>query len=136
LPAPQPVSEKRKRGGYSPPSAGKPVVDADEEETGTKMEIARGGRADRRAQQTSVVSIKEYGSIAVYIRRMAICDSDKDLLPSWARFVRGVIDCPALQPTASRESVHQDDVFESVRQVLAEQLGNGLRKLGIDPDAV
>jgi molecular chaperone HtpG len=77
----------------------------------------------------SVVSIKEYGTVAVYIRRMAICDTDKDLLPSWARFVRGVIDCPLLQPTASREAVHQDDAFESVRQVLAEQLSNGLRQL-------
>lgn len=74
----------------------------------------------------SVASIKEYGSVAVYIRGMSICDDDKGLLPSWARFVRGVIDCPALQPTASREAVHQDDAFEGVRQVLADQLGRGL----------
>src|SRR5262249_46294520 len=66
----------------------------------------------------SVVSIKEYGTVAVYIRRMAICEADKDLLPPWARFVRGVIDGPALQPTASREAVHQDDSYEAVRQVL------------------
>jgi molecular chaperone HtpG len=77
----------------------------------------------------SVVSIKEYGTVAVYIRRMAICDADKELLPGWARFVRGVVDCPALQPTASREAVHQDDAFEAVRQVLADQLGDGLRRL-------
>jgi molecular chaperone HtpG len=77
----------------------------------------------------SVVSVKEYGTLAVYIRRMAICEADKDLLPPWARFVRGVIDCPALQPTASRESVHQDDAFEAARRVLAEQLGAGLRDL-------
>jgi molecular chaperone HtpG len=78
---------------------------------------------------SSVVSVKEYGTMAVYIRRMAICDADHDLLPPWARFVRGVIDCPALQPTASREAVHQDDAFEAVRQMLAEQLGNGLRAI-------
>ncbi len=84
----------------------------------------------------SVASIKEYGNLAVYIRGMAICDADKDLLPPWARFVRGVIDCPALQPTASREAVHQDDAFESVRRVLADQLGRGLRKLqACDPEA-
>ena len=77
----------------------------------------------------SVISIKEYGTVAVYIRRMAICDADKDLLPPWARFVRGVIDCPALQPTASREAVHQDDAFEAVRHVLADQLSGGLRGL-------
>ena len=79
----------------------------------------------------SVASVKEYGTVAVSIRRMAICDTDKDLLPSWARFVRGVIDCPALQPTASREAVHQDDAFEAVRQVLAEQLGDGLRSVAL-----
>ncbi|HVT79888.1 MAG TPA: ATP-binding protein [Phycisphaerae bacterium] len=77
----------------------------------------------------SVVSVKEYGTAAVYIRHMAICDADKDLLPDWARFVRGVIDCPALQPTASREAVHQDDAFEALRQILAEQLGAGLRRI-------
>src|SRR5262249_49219799 len=52
-----------------------------------------------------------------------------DLLPRWARFVRGVIDCPVLQPTASREAVHQDDSFEAVRQVLADQLASGLRQI-------
>jgi molecular chaperone HtpG len=81
------------------------------------------------APAESVVSLKEYGTVAVYIRRMAICDADKDLLPPWARFIRGVIDCPVLQPTASREAVHQDDAFDMVRQVLADQLSGGLRHL-------
>jgi molecular chaperone HtpG len=77
----------------------------------------------------SIASIKEYGTVAVYIRQMAICDADTDLLPVWARFIRGVIDCPALQPTASREAVHQDDSFEAVRQVVTDQLADGLHKL-------
>ncbi len=84
----------------------------------------------------SVASIHEYGSVAVYIRGMSICDEDRDLLPPWARFVRGVIDTPALQPTASREAVHRDDSFEEVRRVIADQLGRGIRQLaGRDPDA-
>jgi molecular chaperone HtpG len=77
----------------------------------------------------STVSVKEYGTLAVFIRHMAICNAEKDLLPSWARFVSGVIDSPALQPTASREAVHQDDAFEALRRVIADQLGNGLRQL-------
>ena len=77
----------------------------------------------------SVASIREYGDVAVYIRGMAICDENKNLLPDWARFLRGVIDCPALQPTASREAVHQDDSFESVRQTLAAQLAQGIGNL-------
>jgi molecular chaperone HtpG len=80
----------------------------------------------------SVASVREYGDLTVYIRRMFICDRERDLLPAWARFVRGVIDCPVLQPTASREGIHQDESFESVRQVLEEQLGDGLRELAHD----
>jgi molecular chaperone HtpG len=77
----------------------------------------------------SVVSVREYGDLHVYIRRMFICDNEQHLLPPWARFVRGVIDCPVLQPTASREGIHQDDSFVSVRQVIADQLSRGLRDL-------
>jgi molecular chaperone HtpG len=37
-----------------------------------------------------------------------------------------------LQPTASRESIHQDENFELVRQSIEEQLGEGLRQLAED----
>jgi molecular chaperone HtpG len=77
----------------------------------------------------SVASVHEYGDLRVYIRRMFICDRERDLLPPWARFVRGVIDCPALQPTASREGIHQDENFASVQEVLEEQLSQDLRRL-------
>ena len=70
----------------------------------------------------SVVSVREYGTLRVYIRRMFICNSDRDLLPAWARFVSGVIDCPFLQPTASREDVHHDENYTLVRQALEAQL--------------
>ncbi len=84
----------------------------------------------------SVASIKEYGTVAVYIRGMTICDEDKGLLPAWARFVRAVIDCPALQPTASREAVHQDDAFAATRRVIEDQLSRGLRDLAARQPAV
>jgi molecular chaperone HtpG len=77
----------------------------------------------------SVASVREYGDLNVYIRRMFICERERDLLPQWARFVRGVIECPLLQPTASREGIHQDENFELVRQALEGQLGRGLQAL-------
>jgi molecular chaperone HtpG len=77
----------------------------------------------------SVISVQEYGDLRVYIRRMFICEGEKDLLPKWARFVRGVIDCSFIQPTASRESVHQDDNFLFVQQALETQLGDALRDI-------
>ncbi|MFO0928286.1 MAG: ATP-binding protein [Gemmataceae bacterium] len=80
----------------------------------------------------SVASVREYGDLHVYIRRMFICERERDLLPPWARFIRGVVECPLLQPTASREGIHQDDNFELVRQALEEQLGQALQVLARD----
>jgi molecular chaperone HtpG len=77
----------------------------------------------------SVASVREFGDLTVFIRRMFICEHERDLLPPWARFVRGVIECPILQPTASREDIHQDENFELVRQAVEDQLGKGLREL-------
>jgi molecular chaperone HtpG len=83
----------------------------------------------------SVVSVREYGDLSIYIRRMFICERERDLLPAWARFVRGVVECPLLQPTASREGIHQDENFDLVRQAIEEQLGEGLRDLARDDPA-
>ncbi len=80
----------------------------------------------------SLASIREWGDLTVFIRRMFICEQDRDLLPSWARFVRGVIDCPDLQPTASREEVQRDDAYTYVQQALEEQLIAGLRRIAQD----
>lgn len=77
----------------------------------------------------SVASLREYGDMTVYIRRMFIRSGEKHLLPPWARFVRGVIDCPDLQPTASREDVHQDAAFEACQRAIEEQLSSGLKRI-------
>ena len=84
----------------------------------------------------SVASIKEFGDLSVYIRRMFICDNERKLLPTWAKFVRGVIECPMLQPTASREDLHQDESFEFVRQALEQQLLHALSELAKNEAAV
>jgi molecular chaperone HtpG len=77
----------------------------------------------------SVASVREFGDLRVYIRAMFICDDEDELLPSWARFVRGVIDCPYLQPTASRESVRKDETFFEVQAALQQQLGRALQDI-------
>ncbi|MEO0561034.1 MAG: ATP-binding protein [Chloroflexota bacterium] len=77
----------------------------------------------------SVVSLQEYGDLSIYIRRMFICDDHRSLMPAWARFVRGVIDCPHLQPTASREDIRQEDMFNFVRQAIEEQLTTALKNI-------
>jgi molecular chaperone HtpG len=55
--------------------------------------------------------------IDVHISRIFVC-SEKKLLPSWACFIKGVIDSPSLEPTVSRESVIYNSTFEKVSVIL------------------
>ncbi len=84
----------------------------------------------------SIASIHEYGDVNVYIRHMFITEGERDLLPPWARFVRGVIECPALQPTASREGLHQDDTFTAIQRAVEEQLGEALHHIALEQPAL
>lgn len=70
----------------------------------------------------SIISLQEYGEVTVYVRHMLITERERDLLPDWARFVSGVIDCPLLNPTASRETLRHDEIYEAVRAGIARQL--------------
>jgi molecular chaperone HtpG len=60
----------------------------------------------------------------VYLKQMLLSESVEGLLPSWAFFVRCVIDTTELRPTASREALYNDTLLEQVR----ETLGSGLRR--------
>ncbi len=82
--------------------------------------------------QRSIASIHEYGDLSVYIRRMFICDNHSTLMPPWARFMRGVVECPILQPTASRENVHENEYFFAVQQALLSQIKRSLIRLVIE----
>ena len=83
----------------------------------------------------SVVSVKEYGDVTVYIRRMFITEDERDLLPRWAKFVRGVVESPILHPTVSREQVRRDDTFYRVQGVIEQQLITSFQKLAADDPA-
>lgn len=85
---------------------------------------------------SSFASLAEHGEAAVFIRRMMVTPSERELLPRWARFVRGLVDCPALSPTASREQVRRDAAFTAVQRAIEDQLLEGIRELARDrPEA-
>ncbi|WP_436714590.1 ATP-binding protein [Roseiconus lacunae] len=77
----------------------------------------------------STVSLNEFGDATVYIRNMFITDSNRSLLPNWAKFIRGYLESPMLQPTASREDIHEDENFELVCEAIEQQLLQGIREL-------
>jgi molecular chaperone HtpG len=64
----------------------------------------------------------------VYLGGMLLAERVDDLLPEWAFFVRCVVNTTGLHPTASRESLIQDDALEETRA----ELGAALRRWIVD----
>lgn len=61
------------------------------------------------------------GVIDIFIKRTFIKENDTSLLPQWAKFVRGVIDSPDLQPTASRDNIKINDLcFDYLKEELGK----------------
>lgn len=58
----------------------------------------------------------------VYLKGMLLSEEATGLLPDWAFFVRCVVNVDGLRPTASRESLYEDDALEAARAALGETL--------------
>ncbi len=72
-----------------------------------------------------------YGSsdnrhMAVFVRGMMLDDDARELLPYWAGFIGGVIESDRLTPTASREDLQHDGVYQATKDALAEAVISGL----------
>ncbi|MBL8814769.1 MAG: ATP-binding protein [Planctomyces sp.] len=68
-------------------------------------------------------------TVAVTVRRMVISRRIRDLIPSWASFVRGVLELEGCNPTASREDLVRDESFRTIQIALNEYLYDHLERL-------
>lgn len=74
------------------------------------------------------VGITSQPGLRVYVRRMLIVERERAMLPKHS-LVNGVVDCPALQPTASREAIVRDDTYDLVCRAIEEQIAMEFRRL-------
>ncbi|MCF3962530.1 HSP90 family protein [Streptomyces fuscigenes] len=58
----------------------------------------------------------------VHVKGMLLSEQAHEILPEWAFFVRCVVDAEGLRPTASRESLYEDDMLAAVTEALADRL--------------
>ncbi len=69
------------------------------------------------------------GLVDLFQARMCVRPNDRELLPEWAPFVRGLVDCPDLQPTAARDNVLRDSVYHALREALGKTIVAALLEL-------
>jgi len=72
--------------------------------------------------------------VKLYVKRVFITDDDRELLPSYLRFVRGVIDSEDLPLNVSREILQQNRILETIKTQSVKKLLNEFKKLGEDAD--
>ncbi|MHC5200774.1 HSP90 family protein [Myroides sp. LJL119] len=67
----------------------------------------------------------------IFVKRMYLCDQAPNLLPEWTSFVRCVINANALQPTASRESLMNNNALQDTKKQLSECFKDYLKTLAL-----
>ncbi|MBG0768071.1 molecular chaperone HtpG [Sphaerochaeta halotolerans] len=67
--------------------------------------------------------------VKLYVKRVYITDDDKELLPSYLRFVRGIIDSEDLPLNVSREILQQNRVMNAIRTASVKKLLGEFQKI-------
>jgi len=63
----------------------------------------------------------------IYLKRMYLCEQASNLLPEWTSFVKCVINTNSLRPTASRESLMDDELMKQAKKELSACFKNYLK---------
>ena len=72
--------------------------------------------------------------VKLYVKRVFITDDDRELLPTYLRFVRGIIDSEDLPLNVSREILQQNRILENIRSSSVKKLLSEFKKMGADAD--
>ncbi|HAA1853154.1 TPA_asm: molecular chaperone HtpG [Campylobacter jejuni] len=67
--------------------------------------------------------------LKLYVKRVFISDEDKELLPTYLRFVRGIIDVEDLPLNVSREILQENQILKGVKEASVKKILGELEKL-------
>jgi len=72
--------------------------------------------------------------VKLYVNRVFITDDDKELLPTWLRFVKGIIDSSDLPLNVSREILQQNRIMSNIRSNSVKKIIDKLKIVAKDKD--
>ena len=72
--------------------------------------------------------------VKLYVNRVFITDDDKELLPTWLRFVKGIIDSSDLPLNVSREILQQNRIMSNIRSNSVKKVIDKLKFVAKDKD--
>ena len=78
-----------------------------------------------------VPDVNARGTVDVYVSRMFIGAANREVLPSWARFLQGVIECNELTPNAARDNVMRNGALAAAQRVLGQRIVRELTELSL-----
>lgn len=70
--------------------------------------------------------------VKLYVKRVFITDDDKELLPTYLRFVKGVIDSEDLPLNVSREILQENRILANIKQHSTKKILQAIKKLKDD----
>lgn len=72
--------------------------------------------------------------VKLYVKRVFITDDDKELLPSYLRFVRGIIDSEDLPLNVSREILQQNRILATIKSASTKKILSEIENLQKDEE--
>lgn len=70
--------------------------------------------------------------VKLYVKRVFITDNDKELLPQYLRFVRGIIDSEDLPLNVSREILQQNKILANIKSASVKRILGEIERLSKD----
>lgn len=70
--------------------------------------------------------------VKLYVKRVFITDDDKELLPTYLRFLRGVIDSEDLPLNVSREILQQNKILVNIRNASVKKILGEFQRLALE----
>ena len=67
--------------------------------------------------------------VKLYVKRVFITDDEKELLPTYLRFIRGIIDAEDLPLNVSREILQQNRILETIKKASVKKILGEFKKL-------